>query len=183
MRKLTIKAILYFGFFLSWVEFNYRRIRKKCAKHEDVRTFINDFKLTSDSSAERIAEVLRSAFTYRKDKSYGFLELDYAKHPLVFLYDRRDDCDGFAAFAEVLLNELGFENVSRVYTMTKTNSGHAVCVAKVGKFHYAFGNWPSIVLSSNELMDIGKIISRGMSSELDFAVRARYNSIVEFYSE
>jgi hypothetical protein len=145
-----------------------------------LKAFILENKLSSKSSAEDISNALRDNFVWREDrKLISPIQLDYAKHPMVFLYDRRDDCDGFARFAEYLLNRLGFENVSRVYVMADNGAGHAVCVAKVGDYHFAFGNWKATHLTSNDLSDIGKIISRVMRGNLDTAIRFRYNTYVE----
>jgi len=179
--RIRLWGSLTLGFLLSYLDFRSKRFRRKCARTSDIVNFIADVNLTLGSSPERISDILRSNFTYRKDKRHGAVKFNFAKHPKVFFTQRYGDCDDFSLFTEYILNLVGFLNVSRVYVMTAVGAGHVVCVAKVGKYHYAFGNWPALVLSSNDLKDVGKIIARGMNSTLDFAVRARYNCITEFH--
>lgn len=175
---------LYFRFFLTYLDYFLRWVFGLCKSWQDLDNFIRDTGLTCNSSPEQFSQTVRTRYIWRQDKTFKILKVNYAKHPLVFMFDGRDTCcDGFALFYERLFARLGLSNVSRVYAVTKKKVGITVCVAKVGNYHYAFGHWPVIPLSSNELPDIGKILARGLSSELDFALRASYNSITEIYTQ
>jgi hypothetical protein len=109
------------------------------------------------------------------------LPLDYAKDPEVFLFDGKDDCDGFAMFAEYICLEMGFEDVSRVMVRSKSGKGHAVCVVLFPDgFKWCLGNWPEIQFPQGDLKTIGQVIAMKMGGDLDFAIRAKGYSIVEY---
>lgn len=179
--EVITTALLYIGFLFSYLEYRWRRVRNKACRWSDVQAFIFDGALTNASTPDRISDYIRSTFTYRMERRRGGLRINYGSHPLVFLKDLRGDCESFAVFTECVLSRLAFTNISRVYAVTKAGTWHTVAIAKIGNFHYAFGHWPVIVLSSNELSDVGKIIALGLKEPLDFAIRARYNVITEFY--
>ena len=179
--KYVYLTIIYFGLLLSTLEYYARRVIGRIDTQQDFNEFIAEHNLSKESSPEDISEALISSFTWRADRTlFGFLHLGYPKHPLVFLHDRRDDCEGYTLFAEKLLTELGFDSVFKVFSINHDGRGHAVCVAKIGNRHYAFGNWPVILLPSPDTEDVGRVIIRAMKSKLYVAIRFEGYKYVDY---
>ena len=67
--------------------------------------------------------------------------------------------------------------------MTRGKGGHVVCVARVHGALYAFSNLDAILLSSDEISDVGRIVAARMNTTLDYVVKAEGFSIKGWHEE
>jgi hypothetical protein len=110
-------------------------------------------------------EYIRKSFTYESDK------IDYSKHPLMFIYDKKGDCDDYAQLAVKILPHMGY-NVYLISVFADVDRGHAVCVGeKDGRF-YGFGNWRLMTFEGKDFIKIGNEISNiGYQCNAEFILK------------
>ena len=171
MRAAT--GLLKASFRLTQAEYWYRWATGRIASERTFLSFLAANGVYQNSLPVMFSK-LKDKFTWRPDK------VDYPKHPLVFLHDKTDDCDGYALFFEKVFRHFKIP-CFRVYAKAENDRGHVVCVAMVSGSWYAFSNWDVIVLSSDSLADIGTIIARRMDSGLAYAIRCEGYSVVATY--
>jgi len=169
------RACIKFSFIFTKIEYIARKIVGRISNEKEIIDFLKEKGITIDSSALEMYFKFQPFFTWRADKSYS----DYAKHPFVFFFDRRDDCDGYALFYEYILKDiLGFSEVYRAFVMADNGNGHAVCVCKFKDGYYIVGNWAPIKCN-NDMEEIGNIVSKGMKGELRYISRFSKNKIID----
>ena len=170
LKRIAVKTLIRFGFCLTWLQWLYRKIQGDIGTWKEFEGALFHSAITADSGPERW-DNLRMAFRYEKD---GWL--DFSKHPLVFLSDAgHDDCDSYALFYEYAFDHFKIP-CFRLYVKADNDRGHVVCIAKVKGYHYAFSNWPVILLASDSIEDAAKTISKRMKGGLSYAVKVkRYN--------
>lgn len=170
--KLFRIAAIYASLCVTQADYLTRRWFGKCVKLIDVNAWIASI---NGNTPAAIGAAIMSSFKYTPDGA-----MDYALDPCVFFAVREDDCDGFAMFAEYVLNRLGYADVSRVYAKASSGRGHVVCVCKYqGKF-WQVGNWTPFELQGSTLAEIGQEISQRMQGNMTYAIRFKDSSYQEY---
>ena len=155
-----------------------RKLKGNLGSSADIDRFIEERGLGKSLAPHDIYNRIRGGLTWREDKDYFGIPMDYAKCPEAFVHDKCDDCDGFAMFYEEILNRVGYgSDVFRVYVMTK--QGHVICTVRQDGYTWGMGNWPLFQLSSDGLRDIGMSVSLQMGGDLDYAAKFKYDSFLE----
>jgi hypothetical protein len=180
VEKYSRIFAIYVSLVITWVDSLARKVIGRSASSAKIDEFITNNGLSKASTANDVSRALLKNFIWRADKPM----FDYAKAPQEFLYDGKDDCDGFAMFAEEILNRMGFEDVFRMYVRADNDKGHAICVAKFSDgFYWELGNWNEIQFSSSLIQDMGKVIAMKMGGNLSFCMKFKKNSYCEYFSQ
>lgn len=185
MRKLVIfcaRLLMLVSFGISWLQLKVRQLFKMAATEKDVDAFIRYNRISTSLTPYGLSYTILQSFHWKEDMLGGLF--DFAKHPYVFLYDKEDDCDGFACFCEYICNKVGFKNVSVVYVVDVLSmKGHAVAIVEFPKYGYTIcGNWPFVTIMDNTLATIATTVGKEMLENSDnplLCIRYAQNRFIE----
>lgn len=184
--KFLLVWAIQFSLLLTWIDTFIRKAKSKIRKSwgrlaspEEMEAFVKSLGIQQPVNPISLNSQLNKQFSWRADKKFFLIPLDYAKCPEAFLHDKQDDCDGFAMFYEFVCEKLGYEDVCRVYTKADNGRGHVVCVVRWEGHSYCLGNWEAFVFGSSELEDIGKTVAMGMKGKLDWAAKFKHNTFIQ----
>lgn len=169
---LVVRFLIFLGSIYSKIIFVFFAIIGRVSDEEDIDDLIDNEGLRQKEPHE-LSMWMKTYFSYVEDI------IDYSKDPLMFLYDRKGDCDDFAAFCEVLFKKLGYTNIFTVSTMADNKSGHAVCVVERNGYVYGFGNWSIIFFDNNSIEHIGTKICSQMNGNLWFILKYQEGKFIE----
>jgi hypothetical protein len=175
MKNVFILNILFkLSLIYSWLEYKISLLFGKIAKEDDFNKLVQ---YLTDKTPEQIQLHIRAIYTYEADKT-----IDYTKHYLKFMYDKRGDCDDHCALCEQLLPRLGYINVYRVNVLSD-NGGHAICIATDPKTDriYGFGNWRLVEFDHNSLEHVGEVVSNRMSGKLVLIMKYIENKLKDSF--
>lgn len=167
-----IRFLIFLSNIYSWFVFGIVSLFGRVADEDEIDDLIDENHL-NEKTPQELQNWIRDNFSYRKDI------IDYAKHPLAFLYDKRGDCDDFANFCEIVLPKLGYTNVYTISSMADNKAGHAVCVAEKNGNVFGFGNWNLIYFESHDLEHIGDVVCKRMSGNFWFIVKYENGKFIE----
>lgn len=163
MQKIIVvfaRLLVFLGWCISRLQLKVRQIFGQAAAEKDIDAFITEHRITTNLTPYGLSYTILRSFHWKEDMLCGFF--DFAKHPYVFLYDKEDDCDGFATFCEYICNKVGFKNVSVVYVVDIfALEGHAVAIVDFPKYGYTIcGNWPFIVIKEDSFSEIASVVGK-----------------------
>ena len=166
--KYLFRYSIIFSFILTKLQYYYRKTINKKSTHLDIVNLIDDLHITKDSAPLSIYTLFKNIFKWVPDH---FI-FDFGKHPEVFMYDKKDDCDGYSFFYEYILKDIfQLPEVSRYYVLNEDFKGHVVCVYRSGPIFYIVGNWKPIPITANTLEAIGNEVSAKMNMKLKYVAR------------
>lgn len=185
MQKIIIllaRFLVFLGWCISWLQLKERQMLGQVTTEKDVDAFIAEHRITTKLTPYGLSYTILRSFRWKEDMLCGFF--DFAKHPYVFLYDKEDDCDGFAIFCEYICNKVGFKNVSVVYVIDMLAlEGHAVAIVNFPKYGYTVcGNWPFLVIEDDSFSTIARVVGKEILGETEnplLCLRYRQSKYIE----
>lgn len=179
MMKYFYRIAIILSFIITKSEYYLKsKIFGGVKTQENLTQFLLDAGIRKISHPITIYLKFKEVFQWVADVWY----LDYGKHPLVFLNDKYDDCDGFAFFYEYFLKLLGHEEVFRCFVMADNKKGHAVCIYKFDNQYFIVGNWYPITVGSSDLEIIGREVCVKMGGQLKYIAKFEgYKFITDIY--